>query len=374
MVLDVPFIDLNSQQARIRTDLDERIAKVLDHCGFVLGPEVRELEQVLAQRGGAEFALGLSSGTDALLVALMAAGIGRGDAVIVPSFTYTATAEAIVLAGAAPVFVDVSLDDFNIDPGCLADAFAEADERGLRLRSILAVDLYGNPADYQAIRSSIGDRDIFVLGDAAQSFGATTADGPVGSLADVTATSFYPSKPLGCYGDGGAVIFDGEPMLEAMTSIRSHGRGSHKYDLKRVGLNARLDTIQAAILLSKLTVFDDEIEDRVRVAEFYRQNLTAEVVLPPFPDGVTSAWAQFTIRTDRRDELIDHCSSNGVPMMVFYPAPMHVQAPYKHFGKGLGSLPNSERLSAEVVSLPMNPYLSQQQLEHVVTSINQFHE
>ena len=361
----IPFIDLAAQQARIRGDIEKRIQAVLDHGQYIMGPEIAELEGKLAAYCGAKHAIGVSSGTDALLVALMGLGIGSGDAVFVPAFTFPATAEAIVVAGATPVFVDVDEASGNLDPGDLEKRLAETT---LRPAAVMPVDLYGLAADYDAIRSIAARKRMKVIADAAQSFGGARGGVRVGKLADVTCTSFFPAKPLGCYGDGGAVFTDDDTLAAVMKSIRVHGQGGGKYDIVRLGLNARLDTLQAAILLPKLAILEDEIARRGEVAAAYSARLGRNVKVPPAVAGAVSAWAQYTIQVDDRDAVANRLKDLGVPTAVYYPKPMHHQAAYARFAPQR-SLPVSERIAGRVLSLPMHPYLDRGSIEHIAGAV-----
>lgn len=359
------FIDLKAQQARLREQIDAAVARVLDHGQYIMGPEVRELEEKLANYAGAEHAIGCSSGTDALLVPLMAYDVGPGDAVFTTPFTFFATCEVIALTGATPVFVDVDADSFNIDPAALADAVVRVASDGkLTPRGVVPVDLFGLAADYEAIRPVADKHGLFVLQDAAQAFGAVYNNRRAPSHGHVGATSFFPAKPLGGYGDGGAIFTDDADLAAKMRSILVHGQGSDKYNNVRLGLNARLDTLQAAILLQKLSIYDDEIEKRQVVAERYGSAIRDgagkdfEVVAPSVPDGSVSVWAQYTIRAARRDELQKRLSDAGVPTAIYYRQPMHLLDAMDFVGHKEGDFPVSERLAGEVLSLPMHPYLS----------------
>ncbi len=358
--MNIPFVDLAQQQQRIRADLDRRIGQVLDHGAYVNGPEVAELEAALAAFAGCRHAIGVSSGTDALLAALMAKGIGRGDAVFLPSFTFTATAEVVLQCGATPVFVEVDAATFNLDANHLRETIVQTAKMGqLRPAAIVAVDLFGQPADYHAINDLASEQGLFVLADGAQSFGASYHNLKVGSLAEVTATSFYPAKPLGCYGDGGAIFTDDDELAAVCVSLRDHGQGEGRYDIVRLGLNARLDTMQAAVLLSKLTIFEDEIRLRRLVAQRYTEGLSDLVETPVQMHDTNSIWAQYTIKLPNRDAVAESLRQQGIPTQIYYPLPMHLQPAYAHHGGGMGSLPVSEQLSREVLALPMHPYLDE---------------
>ena len=358
--MNIPFVDLAQQQQRIRADLDRRIGQVLDHGAYVNGPEVAELEAALAAFAGCRHAIGVSSGTDALLAALMAKGIGRGDAVFLPSFTFTATAEVVLQCGATPVFVEVDAATFNLDANHLRETIVQTAKMGqLRPAAIVAVDLFGQPADYHAINDLASEQGLFVLADGAQSFGASYHNLKVGSLAEVTATSFYPAKPLGCYGDGGAIFTNDDELAAVCVSLRDHGQGEGRYDIVRLGLNARLDTMQAAVLLSKLTIFEDEIRLRRLVAQRYTEGLSDLVETPVQMHDTNSIWAQYTIKLPNRDAVAESLRQQGIPTQIYYPLPMHLQPAYAQHGGGMGSLPVSEQLSREVLALPMHPYLDE---------------
>lgn len=369
VVRPVPYIDLHAQRQRIAAGVDAAIARVLEHGGFVMGPEVDELEAELAQRAGVAHCLTCASGTTALSMPLLARGIGPGDAVFVPSFTFTSTAEVVALRGATPVFVDVHRASFDMDPRSLESAIATARAAGLTPRCVIPVDLFGRPADYRGVQRVADEHGLWILGDAAQSFGASQHGRPVGSLADVSATSFYPSKPLGCYGDGGAVFTDDEELFERMHAVRVHGQGRDRDTLVSFGLTGRLDSIQAAVLLQKLTIFDDECEQRDRIAARYAEHLSDVVDVPTLGPGDRSVWAQYTLRTDRRDEIVRSLDRCGVPTAIFYRRPLHQQAPYAHFPRAGGGLPITEALANEVVSLPLHPYLDADDQDRVVAGV-----
>ncbi|HVS15426.1 MAG TPA: DegT/DnrJ/EryC1/StrS family aminotransferase [Thermoanaerobaculia bacterium] len=360
---------LKAQAERLRSRIESALGAVLDHGQYVMGPEVGTLERRLAERGGVAEAVAVASGTDALVMALMAEGIGPGDAVLVPAFTFTATAEVVLLVGATPVFVDVDERSFNLDPAGLEQKLAELKGSSLRPRAVIVVDLFGRPADYDAIGAIAAREGLLVIDDAAQGFGAATGAGPVGSLAPVTATSFFPAKPLGGYGDGGAVLTDDPERAAVLRSIRQHGEGAERYEIVRVGLNGRLDTFQAAVLLVKLEVFDEELAARDRVAATYTERLADAVACPALGPGERGAWAQYTIQVEERDRVRAALQEDGVPTAVYYPKPMHLQTAYREHGDGPGSLPASERLSARVLSLPLHPYLNEAEIEHVCAAV-----
>jgi UDP-2-acetamido-2-deoxy-ribo-hexuluronate aminotransferase len=355
----VPFVDLKAQYARLKPQIAEAIQDVLDDGRYILGPAVAKLESELAEYCGVAHAISCSSGTDAIFMPLLAYEVGPGDAVFVPSFTFTATAEAILLAGASPVFVDVEADSFNIDLADLTKKISETRAGGkLTPKAILAVDLFGLPADWSGLNTLAEREDLYLISDAAQSFGGAYHNKRVGSLAPVSGTSFFPAKPLGCYGDGGAITTDDDGLAEVLKSIRVHGAGADRYEVVRIGINGRLDSIQAAILSVKLSVFDDELEARERVAQIYDDELKDVVATPKRIEGLKSAWAQYTIKTDKRAAVQEKLGTAGIPTMIYYPKPMHLQAPYLPYGGGEGSLPVSEAICRQVMSLPMHPYLS----------------
>ena len=367
----IAFIDVAAQRRRLGRSVDDAIARVLGHCQFILGPEVRALEAELAAFCGARHAVTCASGTDALVLVLMAEGIGPGDAVICPSFTFTATAEVVALVGATPVFADVEEASFNLDPESLRRACAAARKLGLRPRAVIPVDLFGQPADYDRIMPIAAAESLFVLDDAAQAFGATYKNRRLGALAPATATSFFPAKPLGCYGDGGAVLTDDEELAQVMRSLRVHGEGRDRYDCARIGLNGRLDTIQAAVLLEKLKIFPEEILARERIARRYSSGLAEAASVPKLARGSTSVWAQYTIRlaAGRRDGLAAALKAQGIPTAVYYPIPLHRQQPYQRFPVAEGGVPVSERLAEEVISLPMHAYLDDVTQDRIIEAV-----
>ena len=370
--VDAPlaFVDLAAQYRHLKPEIDRRVQAVLDHGRYINGPEIGELERRLAEFAGAADAIAVSSGTDALLAALMAEGVGPGDAVFLPAFTFPATAEVVVLLGARPVFVDVDRRSFNIDPADLARRLEQVKAGGeTRPKGIIPVDLFGRPADYPALHGLAAEHGLFVLADAAQSYGARLGDRAVGTLAEMTAVSFFPAKPLGCYGDGGAILV-GDPARGAvLRSIRAHGKGAGKYDIDRIGLNARLDTLQAAVLLPKLDVFGAELEARERLAKRYDAALGEVVTIPERDPAARSAWAQYTLTVEHRDALAAALKAQGIPTAVYYPRPMHLQPAYRRFGEGAGSLANAEWLSDRVLSLPMHPYMSDADADRVCQAV-----
>jgi dTDP-4-amino-4,6-dideoxygalactose transaminase len=364
----VQFIDLAAQQRPIRERIDAAIARVLDHGRYIMGPEVAQLEEALATWAGVPHVVSCASGTDALVLALLARGVGPGDAVCVPSFTFAATAEAVALLGATPYFVEVDPRSFNLDPERLEAAMASPPE-GHRVVGVIPVDLFGQPADHAAVAGVAARHGAWVVADAAQSFGATRDDVPVGALAPLSTTSFFPAKPLGCYGDGGAVFATSDSDAAVLRSLRVHGSGEHKYDNTRIGINGRLDTVQAAILLEKLAVFPDELVARDRVARTYSAALADVAEVPRLDAGATSAWAQYTVSVPDRDAVVARMAEAGVPTAVYYPRPLHRQTAYAGFPVAPGGLDVSEDLSARVLSLPMHPYLSEGDVHHVVDAL-----
>jgi dTDP-4-amino-4,6-dideoxygalactose transaminase len=367
----IPFIDITAQRKRLGKSIDDAVARVLAHCQFIMGPEVRQFEAELAAFCGARNVISCSSGTDTLVMVLMAKGVGPGDAVFCPSFTFCATAEAVVVVGATPVFVEVDEKTFNLDIASLERAIAETKRGALKAKAIIPVDLFGLPADLDAVAAVAKREGLFVLADAAQSFGATYKGKPVGTQALATTTSFFPAKPLGCYGDGGAVFTDDDKLAEVMRSIRVHGQGADKYDNIRIGMTGRLDTIQAAVLIEKLKIFPDEIEARNRVAKRYAAALKDVAIVPEVPSGYGSVWAQYTIRVANRDALAAVLQTRGVPTAIYYPKPLHRQGAYKHFPVAGNGLPVTDKLSAEVISLPMHPYLDEPTQDRVIAAVRE---
>ena len=356
--MSIPFIDLKAQRERLGTRVDEAILRVVNHGAYIMGPEVRELEAQLAAFCGVKHCVSCGNGTDALGLVLMAWGVRPGDAVYVPAFTFVATAEVVAWLGATPVFVDVLEDTFNMDPASLLAAIDGTPALGLTPRAVIPVDLFGQPAEYRPILSIAEANDLLVLADAAQSFGATLHNRAVGTFGHATATSFPPAKPLGCYGDGGAIFTDDDDLANTLCSLRVHGQGSDKYDNVRVGMNGRLDTMQAAVLIEKLAIFQDEIEARQAAADRYGALLAPYCRIPVQAAGATSVWAQYTLRVDNRGAVQERCKAAGVPTAVYYPIPLSQQTGYRGFPSAPGGVPISERLSRQVVSLPMHPYLN----------------
>jgi UDP-2-acetamido-2-deoxy-ribo-hexuluronate aminotransferase len=367
----IPFIDVAAQRRRLGRAIDDAVARVLTHCQFVQGPEVRALEAELAGFCGARHAISCASGTDALLLVLMAWQMGRGDAVICPSFTFHATAEMVALLGATPIIADVSPDTFNLDPASCERAVATAERLGLKPRAIIPVDLFGLPADHDAINSIAAAHGLLVLDDAAQAFGASYRGRKLGTLATATATSFFPAKPLGCYGDGGAVFTDDDALAAQIRSLRLHGEGVDRSEAVQIGITGRLDTIQAAILIEKLKIFPDEIAARNAAAARYSQGLADVAVVPRTGNQSTSVWAQYTLRLKpgQRDALAAALRAEGIPTAIYYTKPLHRQPAYRGFPVAEGGVASSEQLSQEVISLPMHAYLEPPMQDRIIEAV-----
>jgi UDP-2-acetamido-2-deoxy-ribo-hexuluronate aminotransferase len=376
------FIDLKQQYERIKPRIQQRVNQVLEHGKFIMGPEVVELEESLAAFVGAKYCVSCANGTDALLLSLLAKGIGPGDAVFTTPFTFIATAEVICLLGATPVFVDIDPDTYNIDPRKLELAIVETElgkgrlgtgQKKLIPRGIIAVDLFGLPADYDAINRIARRHGLFVLEDAAQSLGGSDKGRRVGNLTDIAATSFFPAKPLGGYGDGGAIFTNDEGMANSLRSLREHGKGSHKYDNVRIGINGRLDTLQAAILLSKLEVFESEIKKRQEIAARYSDAFRGMAKVPHVPEGLLSAWAQYSLVVDNRERYLATLKELGIPTAVYYPRPLHLQTAFAHLGYRQGDFPVAERTSERIFSLPMHPYLNETDQDRIIEAVRSAH-
>ena len=364
------FIDLLAQRRRLGDRIDAAVRRVLDHGGFIMGPEVAEFERRLGAFGGAEHVLSCANGTEAIALPMMAWGIGPGDAVFCPSFSFAATAEVVPWLGATPVFVDILPDTLCMDAAHLELAVAGVlDEGRLRPRAVIAVDLFGQPADYPAISAVTRAHGLKLIADSAQGFGCTLEGRHPLSWADCTTTSFFPAKPLGAYGDGGAVLTDDGELIEVLRSLRNHGAGTDKYDNVRIGMNSRLDTIQAAILLEKLAVFPEEIETRNRVATRYGELLAGVATTPTVIAGGVSTWAQYTIETPGRDALMAALRDEGIPTAAYYPKPIHMQSAYRGYPLGGNGLPVTEQKAGVVVSLPMHPDLDAPTQDRIVDAI-----
>lgn len=363
------FFDLKTPAKRLRADIDKRLTAILDHGQYIGGPEVTELEAQLAAFTGARHALAVASGTDALIIALMGEDIGPGDAVFLPAFTYNATCNAVLLTGATPVFVDVDRETCNIDTAQFEVAVERVIAEGaLKPRLVIAVDLYGLPADYDAINTIASKFGITVLSDAAQALGGAQGNKRIGSLCAMTATSFYPSKTLGAYGDGGAMFTDDAERFERWSSIRWHGTDAAKKESIRVGLNGRLDSMQCAIVLSKLTIFEDELQQRAAHAERYRAALSGKVQMQAVPKGDRHAWGLFTIMVENRDQVMAALKEKGIPSSAYYSIPMHKHRAFAPYAPS-EPLENCEWLADHVLSLPFHPYLTEAQIERVATAL-----
>ena len=367
----IPFIDVAAQRRRLGRAIDDAIARVTTHCQFIQGPEVAEFERDLAASCGARYAVGCASGTDALMLVLMAKGIGPGDAVICPAFTFCATAEVVVLLGATPVFADVDADTFNLNAASVKRAVGTARRHGLKPKALIPVDLFGLPSDYDALLAVAKAEGLFVLDDAAQGFGAIYKGRKLGVIAPATATSFFPAKPLGCYGDGGAVLTDDADLVDVLKSLRVHGQGSDKYDNVRIGMTSRLDTMQAAVLIEKLKIFADEIAARDQAARRYAEGLRDVAIVPVVPEGYTSVWAQYTIRLKPgvRDGLAAKLKAQGVPTAIYYPKPLHRLEAYRRFPVVDNGIPVTDQLAEEVISLPMHAYLDAPTQDRVIEAV-----
>jgi dTDP-4-amino-4,6-dideoxygalactose transaminase len=367
------FIDLGAQRERIRERLASAINRVVEGGKYILGPEVAEFEQKLAAYVGVKHVVACANGTDALLLPLYASGIGPGDAVFVPSFTFAATAEVVALAKAEPIFVDVDADTYNIDIASLEAAIAMVKEEGrLRPRAIIPVDLFGFGADYAALEKIAEREGLLVIEDAAQAMGGSVDGKMCGAFGNVAGTSFYPAKPLGCYGDGGAMFTNDDEFAARLRSFAFHGKGETQYDNVHVGLNSRLDTLQAAILIEKLAILEDEMIARQTVAQRYNDGLGDIVKVPSVVDGSRSAWAQYAIETSHRDALKTHLQGKEIPSVIYYVKPLHQQVAYRHFPKAPGALAVSETLPKHILCLPMHPYLGKDDQDRIIDTIRGF--
>jgi dTDP-4-amino-4,6-dideoxygalactose transaminase len=367
----IEFIDLGAQRRRIGQRMDDAVLRVVHHGKYIMGPEVAELEKKLSAFCGAKHVLSCANGTDALGLGLMALNVKPGDAILCPSFTFAATAEVIAWYGATAIFVDVFEDTFNMDPKSLEAGIETAKRRGLKPVGVIPVDLFGQPADFDAIAPIARANNMWIMSDAAQSFGATYKDRKVGTMGQITTTSFFPAKPLGCYGDGGAVLTDDDKLIEVLRSLRVHGQGTDKYDNVRIGMNGRLDTIQAAVLIEKLAIFAEEIVARDKVANAYNAALKDVAIVPVVKPGYTSVWAQYTIRLPGRDrdKIAAALKAQGVPTAIYYPKPLHVQTAYRDYPVAGNGLPVSERLAKQVLALPMHPYLDEPTQARIVGAV-----
>ena len=366
--MNIPFIDLKRQYQAYKEEIDAQINEVITSSSFIMGSKVTELEQQLCEFVGTKHAIGCSSGTDALLLALMAYDIQPGDEIITTPFSFIATSEVVAFLKAKPVFVDINEKTFNIDPEQIAQAITD------KTRGIIAVDIFGQCADYDTINKIAKDNNLFVIEDAAQSFGARYKERQACSLADIGCTSFFPAKPLGCYGDGGAVFTNDDRMAEIMRSVRIHGKGKNKYDNVRIGINARIDTIQAAVLLVKLKHYEDEINKRGDVAAYYNRHLQQCVTVPFITPDNLSVFAQYCILCQDRDELQRHLKENNIPTAIHYPKPLHIQLAFSDLKYREGDFPVSEQTCRNILALPMHPFMPKEEQDLVVESIKSFYQ
>ena len=370
----IQFIDIGAQYKILKKDIDDNIQKVLNHGKYIMGPEIFELENKLSEYVGVKHCISTSSGTDALLMPLMVWGLGAGDAVFTTTFTFAATAEVISLLGATPVFADIDPDTFNLDPEKLEQAIKKVFKEGqFTPKAIIPVDLFGLPADYDKIEAIAKKYKLKILEDAAQGFGGLYKRLRAGAFGDAAVTSFFPAKPLGCYGDGGAIFTENDELAAVLKSIRIHGKGKDKYDNIRIGLNARLDTLQAAILLPKLRAFIQyEFTARNKFAEMYTKGLESILKTPTIPDGMTSSWAQYSVLAGDEEErtmLQEKLKESGIPTMIYYCKPLHLQDAYANLGYKKGDFPVTEDVCSRIFSLPMHPYLTEDLIEKIITII-----
>ena len=367
------FIDLKAQQKQIREKVNKRIQKVLDHGKYIMGPEVFEFEDKLAKYVNVKHCISCSSGTDALLIPLLARGISKGDAVLTTPFTYIATAEVIALLGAEPVFVDIYPTTFNMDPSKIEGAIDYAKNKGLVPKAIIPVDLFGLPARYRLIQEIADKYNLFVVEDAAQGFGGSIRSKKAGSYGNVASTSFFPAKPLGCYGDGGAIFTNDDDLAQNMRSIRVHGSGLDKYDNVRIGINGRLDTFQAAILLEKIAIFNEELDLRNQISQYYNNSINNNFQKPIIPDQYYSSWAQYSVlsrSSKHREEIISSLKKEKIPSMIYYRIPLHLQKVFKKLNYKKGDFPIAESIADRIFSLPMHPYLETWQQDKIAGILN----
>ena len=359
----INFLDLELQQNKIKNYLDVNLKKVLNHSNYIMGPEVKRLEKALEVYTEAKYCITCASGTDALILSLLAYGIGKGHHVICPSFTFPATAEAILITGAKPIFIDVGKKTFNL---CYQQLEKILHNKKLDIKAVIAVDLFGLPANYKKLKAISKKYNIKIIADAAQSFGASLDNKRGGNLTSITCTSFFPAKPLGCYGDGGAIFTNNKLLKDKLVSLRAHGKSTSKYKISKIGLNSRLDTIQAAVLLAKMKVFDWELAQRNKNAKLFNSELEKLYKVPNVPKGTKSAWAQYTIIVEKRNKLIDYLKEKKIPFMIYYPVPMHRQPAYKKYTDKNIDLKKSELLSRTVISLPIHAFLKETEKEYIL--------
>ncbi len=373
----IKFIDLQTQQLKIRSKVENRIKKILDHGQYILGPEINELQNKLSRFCNSKYVLCCSSGTDALLLSLLGLGVKPGEGILVPSFTFASSAEVVPLLGAIPIFVDVDKSSFNISTNSILEGIKSSKKHNINLKGIMTVGLFGQPCEMDEINKIAKNNNLWVLDDAAQSLGSTYKGVPVGNLAKVTATSFFPSKPLGCYGDGGAIFTNNKKIYEIAYSAHLHGMGKDRYTYERLGMNGRMDSIQAAILIEKLKIFNSELKLRSKVSKQYIKvftELNTEINLPKLISNSTSNWAQFTIvlpQRVNRELLREKLSLKQIPTAIYYPIPLHKQKPYKNFPICCDGVKNTEFLCKNVISLPMHPYLTLEQITYICKNIHQ---
>ena len=356
------FVDLRAQYLEYKKEIDREILEILDSANFILGEKVETLERIFAEYVGIKYALGVSSGTDALLMSLMAMGVKQGDEVITTPFTFVATAEVIALLGAKPVFADIREGDFNIDPKEIAGKITD------KTKGIIAVDIFGEPSDYDELKKIADEYKLFLIEDAAQSFGAEYKGKKTCSLCDIGCTSFFPAKPLGCYGDGGMIFTDNPELYETLKSIRVHGQGSNKYDNVRIGINGRLDAIQAGVLLVKIKYFEKELQRRKQIAEFYREKLKEKYIFQEVSSLNKSAYAQFCLipKNGKRDDILKRLKKNNIPFAIYYPTPLHLMRSFSYLGYEKGGFPVSESISQKIFAIPMHPFLKEEELNKIV--------
>lgn len=368
----ISFSGLDSQLEKNRSDINKALKNVLDSCQFIMGKEIETLEQKLASFFKIKYAVTCANGTDAITLSLMAIDLKPGDFVIVPDFTFVSSIEAPVQLGIKPILVDINKDDFSINIEHLKSVINVNKKMGYKIKAIINVDLFGMPSDYSSLLKICKENNYYLISDAAQSFGTIYNNAPISNYADITTTSFFPSKPLGCYGDGGCVFTKSKKIADKIKSLRLHGKGFNKYDNKYVGLNSRLDTIQAAILIEKLKVFPDELKKRKEIANFYMKNIDKKEILPKERENSQSVWSQFTIKTSLRDDLKLFLQKKKIPSAVYYPRPLHKQSAYKHFSNKNLTFCNSENASKRVLSIPIHGYLNQKQVKYITDVLNNF--
>ncbi|MCR4337936.1 MAG: DegT/DnrJ/EryC1/StrS family aminotransferase [Candidatus Omnitrophica bacterium] len=364
--MKLEFIDLKRQYETYKNEIDARMQKVISNSAFIMGPEIKELEEALGKFVGTKHAISCASGTDALFLVLLAYGVGEGDEIITTPFTFIATSEVIALLKAKPVFVDIDPQTYNIDPTKIEKAITP------RTKGIIAVNLFGQCADYDQINAVAKKHGLFVIEDAAQSFGSEYQGRRSCSLSDVGCTSFFPAKPLGCFGDGGMIFLNDDSKADVIRSLRVHGMGKDKYDNVRIGMNGRMDTLQAAVVLAKFAHYPQEIKDRQSKAQYYTQGLSKAVKTPHLKDGYTSVWAQYSVCSPRRDDLQKFLKDAAIPTAIHYPMPLHLQKAFAHLGYKKGDFPVSEKLSQEILALPMHPFLKNEEQDFIIGKIKEF--